>query len=268
MPETSKGKYSADAHVAEVYDQVETHSDDVALIRRLIGPRERLAVFEPFCGSGRILIPLAEDGHLLIGLDEAEGMLERLRRKLQAEPQAVRDRVRLIRSQVLAADWPERQDLVVLGGNCFYDVNSSDEQRALIHRAAAALRPGGHVFIDNDDHQSLDLSPEWRKPPGEVRRAFPSGTCEDGTRLDGSTETAWYDVPCRLVHYVRRLKVTHPDGKTTHHTWQETCHPIVMDEVLAWVREAGFTVEQTFGDKKGSPYGSKSPRALIWARRD
>jgi hypothetical protein len=268
MSGTSKQRYSADAHIAEIYDQVETQTDDVALIRRLIGPRRNLSIFEPFCGKGRILIPLAKDGHLLIGLDEAEAMLERLRQELEGEPQVVRDRVQLICSPVFAVNWPEQQDVVILGGNCFYEMNSSDEQRALVHRAAGAVRGGGHVFIDNDDHRSPELSPEWRKPPGEVRRAFPSGTCQDGTRLEGSTETTWYDTRCRLVHYVRRLKVTHPNGEIVHHQWEETCHPIVMEEVTMWAQEAGFVVEQTFGDKKGSPYEDTSPRALIWARRD
>ena len=268
MSDTDKQKYSADTHIAEIYDQIETQTDDIDLIRHLIDPHKNLTIFEPFCGTGRIAIPLAEDGHNLIALDKSEGMLQRFRQKLRAQPQAVRDRVQIVLSAVFAANWPGQVDVVLLGGNCLHEVNSSDEQRALVHRAASALRPGGHIFIDNDDHQSPELSPQWRKPPGNACRAFPSGTCQDGTCLEGSTETVWYDIPCRLVHYARRLKVTHPNGEVTHHEWQETCHPVIMEEILTWVREAGFVVEKTFGDKKGSPYGATSPRALVWARRD
>lgn len=268
MPENSKRKYSADEHIAEIYDQIETYSDDTDLVRRLIGSHKNLAIFEPFCGTGRMAIPLARDGHRLIVLDESEGMLRRLRQKLEADPPTIRDRVQIIRSNVFAMDWPKQMDVVLLGGNCFYEVNSSDEQRALVHRAASALRPGGHVFIDNDDHQSPELHPQWRKPLGEPRKAFPSGTCQDGTLLEGSTETAWYDVHCRIVHYVRRLKVTHPGGEVTQHQWRETCHPVIMREVLVWIEKAGLAVEETFGDKKGSPYGPESPRSLVWARKD
>ena len=272
MSETEKQrqgqKYSADVHIAEIYDRIETQTDDVELIRHLIGSRNGLNVFEPFCGTGRIAIPLARDGHHLTVLDESDGMLERLRQKLQAQPQGVRDRIRIVRSHVFAAPWPAELDLVLLGGNCFYEVNSSDEQRALIHRAAAALATGGHVFIDNDDHQSSELSPKWRTPPGRPQRAFPSGTCEDGTRLEATTETAWYDVPCRLVHYIRRLRVSYTDGRTDQREWRETCRPVVMAEILDWLATAGLSVEQTFGDRTAAPYGPSSPRAVIWARKD
>lgn len=70
-----------EAHVAEVYDQVETYSDDVELIRRLLGNHRQLRILEPLCGTGRVLIPLALDGHELVGLDQAEGMLPRARAK-------------------------------------------------------------------------------------------------------------------------------------------------------------------------------------------
>ncbi len=265
MSDCSTQKYSADSHIAEIYDQVETQLDDVDLIVRLIGPSTGLTIFEPFCGTGRMLIPLARQGHRLTGLDESAAMLARLGAKLQAEPETVRNRVQLIHSSVFAAQWPAQVDVVLLGGNCCYEVSSSDEQKALIHRAAACLRRGGHVFIDNDDHPSVELAPGWRKPPGQPRRAFPSGTCQDGTRLEGSTETAWYDIHGRFTHYIRRLKVTHTDGSISHREWQETCHPIVLAEVLAAVKQAGLVVEQTFGDKQGNPYGPGSPRALVWA---
>ena len=268
MSDTEKGKYSADAHIAEIYDRIETQTDDVDLIRRLIGDAGPLTIFEPFCGTGRIAIPLAHDGHRLIALDESAAMLERMETKLDSEAADLRDRARIIRSGVFAADWPADVDLVLLGGNCFYEVSSSDEQRALVFRAASALHPGGHLYIDVDDHGAVDLSPAWRKPPDEVRPAFPSGTCGDGTVLEGSTQTVWYDVPARIVHYVRRLDVTHPDGTTSHHEWTETCHPVVMVEILAWVHEAGLVVAETFGDSEGKPYGPDSPRAVVWARRE
>lgn len=268
MSRMGKQKYSADPHVAEIYDQIETQMQDVELLLgRLIEPDRRLAVFEPFCGTGRITIPLARQGHHVVGLDESAGMLERLHGKLAAEPAEVRERVELVESPVFAFRWPTAMDLVLLGGNCFYEVSSSDEQRALLHRAAAALRPGGHVYVDNNDHQSAELSPRWRGPLNQPEGAFPSGTCADGTRLDGSTARTWFDVRCRLTHYQRRVVITRPDGTVTERQWEETCRPVIMAEVLDWLAEAGFSVDQTFGDRTGRPYGPTSGRCILWARR-
>jgi SAM-dependent methyltransferase len=267
MSDTTTQKYSADAHTAEIYEQIEAHTEDVALLRQLIGDRRGLMIFEPCCGTGRVLIPLAEDGHQLVGLDESPTMLARLSEKLRPLPADVRHRVHLIQATVFAAEWPAGVDVVLLGGNCFYEMSSSDEQRALIHRAAAALRPSGYVYLDNDDHQSVTLQPRWQKPPGQPGRAFPSGACADGTVLEGSTETAWFDVQARLVHYIRRLRVTHPDGAVSMHEWRETCHPTIMADCLQWLEEAGFTVERTFGNRQGDAFGPDSPRCLVWARK-
>ncbi|HUT14106.1 MAG TPA: class I SAM-dependent methyltransferase [Thermoguttaceae bacterium] len=266
MPENEKRKYDADLHVAEIYDRHETTVEDIALVRRLLGNRRRLRIFEPFCGTGRILIPLAQDGHEMIGLDESQHMLARLKSKVDSQPELA-DRIRLIHAPVFAAAWPGEMDVVLLGGNCFYDVSSCDEQRALILRAADSLPSGGWVFLDNDDHQSPTLQPSWQKPPGQRRKAFPSGTCQDGTVLAGSTETAWFDVRGRFVHYIRRLTVTHPPAAPVHYQWRETCHPTIMADCLTWLQEAGFEVEQTFGGKDGRPYGPETPRCVVWARK-
>ena len=266
MPESDKRKYDADPHIAEVYDGHETTVEDVALVRRLIGNRRKLTIFEPFCGTGRILIPLALDGHDMIGLDESQHMLARLKDKASRQPELA-DGIRLIHAPVFAVDWPSETDVVLLGGNCFYDVSSSDEQRALIWRAADSLRSGGWVFLDNDDHQSPTLQPSWQNPPGQPRKAFPSGTCRDGTVFEGSTETVWFDVRGRFVHYIRRLTVTHPPAATVSYQWRETCHPTIMADGLTWLEEAGFESEQTFGGKDGRPYGPEAPRCLVWARK-
>jgi len=230
-----KRKYTADPHIAEIYDQVETQLDDLELIRRLIGSRTGLRIFEPFCGTGRLAIPLAQDGHRVIGLDEAGGMLNRCRAKQRALPADAARRLTLIQGQALDTDWPIGMDLVLLGGNCFYELGSAGEQRHGIERAAQSLKPGGFVFVDNDDHGSETLAEPWQRPPGEVRKTFPSGVCADGTRIDGFTETRWFDVQRRLVHYDRRALVTSPDGRAASYDWEETCHPALKADVERWL---------------------------------
>jgi len=60
-----------DAVLAELYERRETYADDVDLIRRLIARGGPLNVLECFCGTGRIALPLAQDGHCVTGIDIA-----------------------------------------------------------------------------------------------------------------------------------------------------------------------------------------------------
>ena len=85
--------YDIVPYIAEIYDELENYTDDVELIRSLIQNRGPLKILEPFCGTRRILIPLAQNGHTLTGMDVSPGMLGRARNKLATLDREVQNRV-------------------------------------------------------------------------------------------------------------------------------------------------------------------------------
>jgi SAM-dependent methyltransferase len=264
MSVNTQNTYDVDSHMAEIYDQLETQTDDVELIRSLLGGRGPLRILEPFCGNGRILIPLALDGHTLMGMDQSTVLLESARKKIAHLPQEVQERIRLTQADVTACTWPEGFDLVVLGGNCLYELATPDEQERCIASAAATLESGGYIYVDND-HMEGELGDSWRQvgvKPGK----FPRGTCADGTQLDCTTETIWYDAPLRLVRFRRTVMVTRPDGETHRKEWLQQKHPPSTGEVRTWLENHGFAIERLLGDREGNEYQESSPRAIFWAR--
>jgi len=256
--------YDLEPHIAEIYDQVETYSDDVELIRKLIGGRGSLGILEPFCGTGRILIPLALDGHELVGLDQAKGMLDRARQKVGQLPAQVQHRIILHAADVIADEWPAGFDLVILGGNCFYELATPEEQEQCIISAATSLHSGGHVYVDND-HMEGEFDTSWQRTG--VNQGFPTGTCSDGTCVESITETIWFDVSLRLVRFRRCTKATLPDGSVIENEYIQQKHPVSKVEVQNWLKSHGFTVKQVYGDRTGNPYNKTSPRAIFWAEK-
>ena len=75
-----------DPLLAELYDREETGAGDLALLRRMLAGRPGARVCEPFCGTGRLLLPLARDGHRLTGIELAPAMAARLRAKEARAP--------------------------------------------------------------------------------------------------------------------------------------------------------------------------------------
>jgi len=260
------GTYDIDGHMGEIYDLHETQTGDMALLHRLIGADRPLRILEPFCGTGRILIPLALDGHELVGLDIAQAMLDRAAAKIAALPGDVGRRVRLVRTDAIADAWPGGFDLVLLGGNCFYELATPQQQEGCIASAADSLRPGGFLYVDND-HMEGDLHPSWRRVG--VRRAtrFPAEVCGDGTRMEGDAETLWFDAKARLWLARRGITVIFPDGRTIRREHIQQKHPVSFGEVAGWLGAHGLAIEQTFGDHAGDPYRPDSPRAIFWARK-
>jgi SAM-dependent methyltransferase len=262
---TDDNQYDLDIHVAELYDQFETEQNDVELLRRLIAAQVPLRILEPFCGTGRLLLPLAQDGHELVGMDAAHFMLNRLRQKLSALPAEVAKRVRLVEGDVLELDCPSGFDLVILGGNCFYELASPEEQESCIARATQSLRPNGRLFLDNE-HMEGPLDESWQQP-GIHRTIFPQGTCADGVQLEGFTELLWFDAERRLTRRRRTIRMTYCDGRVEERSYIHQNRPPSTGEMSQWLAKHGFVVEQLFGDKNGSPYSDVSPRAVFWARR-
>jgi SAM-dependent methyltransferase len=255
--------YDADGHVAEIYDASETHMDDVELVRRLIGGRAPWRVRDPFCGTGRMLIPLAEGGHTLVGSDLSPAMLRRCRAKAATLPPEVRARIRLSRAEAVRTSWGEGFDLVLLGANCLYEFGSERDQRACVRRAADCLRPGGHAFVDNEARRgSVSKADLCRRDP-----AFPTGECADGTRLRARFEIHRVERERNLWFMRRRLTIESPDGAVQNREWETVTRPVSMEEVRGWLEGAGFQVLELFGDRAGTPFTPDSGRAIFWARR-
>ncbi|GAH16736.1 unnamed protein product, partial [marine sediment metagenome] len=51
--------------------------------------------------TGRILLPLAEEGYEIVGIDSSSGMLKRLREKLHKLPESVQERINIIQTVLI-----------------------------------------------------------------------------------------------------------------------------------------------------------------------
>jgi SAM-dependent methyltransferase len=249
--------YDVDAHIAEAYDSDwETDTDDVEVIREFIAGQGTLRILEPFCGTGRILLPLLEDGHELVGMDRSAVLLGRLREQLVRLPEETQQRAALLERDVLATAWPTGFDLVFMGGNCLYELASPQEQEQCIASAAASLKPGGYLFLDND-HMEGELAETWRKPRRHGH--LEPFTSEDGTVLEFESETIWYDAPRRLHRSRRYTTVTRPDGSSETIDFVIQKHPPSLAEMRAWLAGHGLLVVSA----------EETPdRATYWARKE
>lgn len=256
--------YDIESHLAEIYDQTETQFEDVALLRELIGNDRRLKILEPFCGTGRIFIPLVQDGHEIVGMDDARSMLVRADQKINSLSPALWKKITLIHADVLSSSWPHAFDLVILGGNCFYELATPDEQEKCIRKAMRSLLPGGFIFIDND-HMEGGLDEEWRKI-GTIQLSM-MGICQDGTSVESTREIIWASEPSRQVKFRRWTKVILPDGNIVEKEFIQQKHPVSTVEIRNWLVSNGFIIERVFGDYDRSSYYKTSKRAIFWAKK-
>lgn len=257
-------KYAGDYNhpvIAELYDQTETYTDDITLIRKLVGNSEKLNILECFGGTGRILIPLAQDGHRITGIEIARAMSSRAIEKLGRLGDEVRKRVTFKVQDVFDEDWGKGYDVVIMGANAFYELTSAEMQEQCIGYAKEALVSSGRLFIDNDDYKG-----GWEKGPfGKVRVVF-EGVCSDGTYGRFSKKDVSFDAVLGVLHMECTLYIRDPSGVEKQERYMAKKHPVSAAEVEKWLAKHGFSILHLFGDRKGNPYTSQSERAIFWAQ--
>jgi len=247
--------------IAEMYDRDETGTEDVDFVLYLMGLRPR-RVLDVACGSGRFLVPLAKAGHSVEGLDFDPYMLARI--PLRSGGGAG---FTYRRADALLDLWGGGFDVVLLAANLLFNIVSdtmsySAAQQRLIEKAAASLRPGGHVFIDCD----YTLHPEQVYSDRSPRIIW-EGMDSDGTGGRMTLLDSDYDAQTRILRFTRRLEMDLPDGQVAVQNIPSYKFFASLDQIHWWLDRAGLTVEGEWGSYDRRPIGEDTSRAILWARK-
>jgi SAM-dependent methyltransferase len=258
-------RYSSDYNdplLAELYDRFEKYQDDIILLRQLIGDARPLKILECFSGTGRILIPLAFEGHTVTGIEMAEAMQARARLNMELLNKTARARINLITADVLDGNWGRDYDLVILGANCLYELPDPTLQKQCVGYAAEALKPGGIVYIDNDAYHG-----NWANGPFGEETVIFQGTSSDGTYGRYSMKHLSFDLAQSVLKMERTLYKRSPDGQETVDMYIGRKHPVAAQEVEGWLHVFRFEIVKLLGTHRGDLYTPQSPRAIFWARK-
>jgi len=247
---------------ASIYDQQENHTDDVEFLLNAIG-NEPKRILEVCCGTGRILVPLAQAGHDVVGFDVNEAMLGRIAAKA-----AGMKNIAFYRADALLNDWGAGFDIVILAGNILINIKTKGDyreaQRLFIQKAAMALKPGGCVYLDF----YLNAHPARGFAAPKERVIF-EGRDEAGTygRFLIVGGVGGYDTATQTATGGRRTEITLPDGQT--HVFESAMlkHIPTLAQVHAWLAESGLEVDWEFGSYDGKEIGEHTHRAVIRADR-
>jgi SAM-dependent methyltransferase len=122
------------------------------------------AALEFAIGTGRIALPLAERGVRVVGIDNSEAMLARLREKPGAE------RIDALVGDMASTRVDGEFSVVYLVFNTIFNLVTQDGQVACFQNAAAHLNPGGRFVIEArvPELQRLPLGQTvlpWRADP-------------------------------------------------------------------------------------------------------
>jgi len=239
--------YDLDTAPLEGGDDVEWFG---GLARRTGGPTLELG-----CGTGRITVPLAQDGHHVVGLDRSSAMLERAERRARR----ANVEVRWVEGDMRAFSFDEAFGLIFIGFNSFLML-TPDDRWACLARVREHLGPRGRFAVDvfQPDPELIvgkdgGVIDEWERVDPETGRAVRKFS-SSRANVDGVTYRMWYDE-------------TQPDGTVRRIGGITSLHYLYRRESELLFTEAGFEIESLHGDYDGNPAGPSSRKLLVVAKR-
>lgn len=245
---------------SEMYDCEETETHDVEFALSVIGS-ETKRILEIACGSGRFLVPMADVGHDVTGLDFDEHMLNRIPTKISGT-----QNIRWYKSDVIKNEWGNGFDIVLLAANFLSNIVSDMDyekaQELMIKKTADALVSGGYVFID----YAYTFYPEkWFNIPHP--NLVWQGTDSEGNFGRMILYNNTYDTETGIAKCIRRFEMTLADGSTLVEEIPTEKHFVTIEQVHEWLERYGFVIESEWGDYSGNPISEDTNRAIIWAKK-
>lgn len=254
-----------DALLATLYDlEYAQHTEDIDFYRQFASALDAdhaLPVLELGCGTGRILVRLAEEGFSVTGVDSSAAMLEICAEATRER--GVSDRVNLVQADMRhPADLPHaRYNLAFSALNTFAYLLTTEDQLAMLRSVRTALVQHGLLV--------LDMTPPWPHllPPSD------GGIVHAGTFAGphpGSTVhklVTGHVEPATQTHRVRFFYETESaDGTLQRVSTEQVFRWTGRYEMELLLQAAGYSLDQLYGSYDLDDFNDDSERMIFVAR--
>jgi len=257
--------YEADSLSTEIYDVLaasigsgSSAEGDIDFYRRLAretgGP-----ILDVGCGTGRVAVELAADGHEVVGVDLSAPMLRLAEQRRSALSADVAARLSFHQADMTTLDLGRDFALVVTPSRVFQFALTTVAQRQALAAMKSHLRRGARLVLDLFD-PLLDLvlpSADFAARGGEILHP------RTGNRVTWEVAARRPDPALQLIVEDWKAIEIDASGKVLRtNTERLTLRWSLRSEMRLLFELAGLTVVADYGDFKGGPpaYG----REQVW----
>lgn len=241
-----------DAENADKTDDIQMYFD---LAQRYGGP-----IFEFGCGTGRVMIPLANQGYEIHGIDNEKNMLDIAETYRNRSPKLQKN-MHLYHGDVLHYTLDKKFPLVIVSYNGLMHFRERETQIAVLERLRGWMADDGLLVLDLPNAGDVFATQET------------DAVMFERTFLEPQTG---HMVVQQSVSYLDRtaqlLRVTWIyDEITADGTLKRTVAPHILyyyfySELRLLLEKTGFEVESVYGDTEYAPYEDGCERMIVFAK--
>lgn len=225
-------------------------------------------VLEIGCGTGRILVPIAESGVSIVGLDPAAEMLAIARRKLDSAAVDVRARAELVEGDVRDFSLARRFQLAIIPYRAFLHLMTVEDQIAGLRNIHRHLQPGGRLVFNVFDPR-FEAFVARSGALGEVVTRLGEFNHPDDDRRVVLYSSVRYDREKQHLIEQRTFEELDVEGRMVDRVHATlTLRYVFRHEMEHILARCGFEVEALYGDFKRGPFVPGNEQVWITRRID
>ena len=209
------------------------------------------------CGSGRLLIPLAQEGYTITGVDTSDKMLALARER--AQQAKLSSRVTLVQQDITTLQLSQKFSMAFVALGSFAHLTSRKIQQQALAAIRKHLTTGGIFILDisNADARYMESLSGQLLHQGTWQR-------DDGTLLTHLVSPASSETKhlLELTHFYDQHQQGGPVNRTVI-----TTHIYLFEraEMELLLEQAGFAIRDVYGDHELGPFTLESQRMIFIA---
>ncbi len=246
--------------IARFFDaETADKTDDLRMYSRLAAETEG-AILDVGCGSGRVLIHLAQEGHRVHGIESDPAMLRELERKLELMPQ-LSAQIKVVQADAAEHVFERRFGLILLSFNLLMHFLELEPQVRLLSQLRRCLADGGQLVIDlpnagpvfaTEDTDALTLERQFLDP-------------ETGNLVMLQSVSS-LDRTAQILHVDWIYDIIDGDGAVKRVIAPHQLRYFFLPELRLLLERCGFVIAAVYGDTERAPFMSVSERMIVHAR--
>ncbi len=222
-------------------------------------------VLELGCGTGRILIPMAEAGATVTGLDRSPDMLARARKRMAELPARTRRRIKFVQGDMRDFALKRRFKLIAIPYRAFLHLLTPEDERQALVNIREHLADDGRLIINNFDPR-LDIIVAHAGPLGAALKKDDEFIHPETKRHVVVWDSRQYDPAEQTVDQLFIYEELDDEGHSLSRVFSTyTLRYLFRWEMQYLLELCGFEVEALYGDFKCGPF--LSGREQIWVAK-